>query len=136
MQTVEATQFAVCSHNGTITVRNPATHQHRTFRIRTQKKDSRFAPGMRVLSLLTGPDNETSFTPFAFVLEGGRVLVWSKYRGTQFERLARLMMHLEAEQQRHGLEVQWSAKCRCCNRKLTTPESIASGIGPVCGGDA
>jgi hypothetical protein len=25
-----------------------------------------------------------------------------------------------------------SARCRCCNRKLTDPASIELGIGPVC----
>ena len=135
MQTEEAVAFAVRTHNGTITVRNPASGQHRTFRIRTQKKDASFAPGKRVLSMLTGSDNENSYTPFAFVMPDGRVLVWRKHLGTQFERLGRLMMHLDEECRRHGLEVLWSAKCRCCNRKLTTPDSIASGIGPVCGGD-
>lgn len=135
MLTVEATGFAVRSHNGTITVKNPTTGQHRTFRIRTQKKDSKFAPGRRVLSLLTGSNNETSFMPFAFVENDGSVLIWNKHRGTQFHRLARLIQDLPGECERFGLEVSWSAKCRCCNRKLTTPESIASGIGPVCGGD-
>lgn len=90
---------------------------------------------MRVLSLLTGTNNETSYTPFAFVLNDGAVLVWTKHRGTQFERLARMIQNLDRECERFDLEVSWSAKCRCCNRKLTTPESIASGIGPVCGGD-
>ena len=37
--------FGLETHNGTITVSNPATGQHRTFRVRTQKPDARFAPG-------------------------------------------------------------------------------------------
>lgn len=135
MLTTEETQtFAAATHNGTITIDNPATGQHRTFRIRTQKKDARFAAGKRVLSLLSGPDNTSDYTPFAFIDEHGMVRVWNRYVDTQYERFARLIQNLKNEAERWKLDVQWSAKCRCCNRELTDPVSIATGIGPVCGG--
>ena len=50
--------------NGEITLTNRETGEHRTFRIRTNKEDARFAPGERVIALLTGPDNTTSYTGF------------------------------------------------------------------------
>ena len=126
--------FAAATHNGTITIRNPETEVHRTFRIRTQKKDSRFAPGKRVLSLLTGSDNTRDYSGFAFIEDDGTVRAWNRHIGTQYERYARLIQNLESETERWNLDVQWSAKCRCCNRELTDPTSISTGIGPVCGG--
>ena len=47
--------FDVRTHNGTITIHNPKTGDHRTFQIKTQPADAKFAPGRRVVSLLTGP---------------------------------------------------------------------------------
>jgi hypothetical protein len=124
--------FTATTHNGTFTVVNPASGEHRTFRIRTQKKDARFAPGERIVSLLTGPDNEEDFTGFGFIGQDGKVRVWNRFAGTQYDRYARLIGNLEAEALRWNLEVLWSAKCRCCNRELTDPVSLREGIGPVC----
>lgn len=33
---------------------------------------------------------------------------------------------------KHGFRLQWANKCICCGRKLTTPSSIDSRIGPEC----
>jgi len=126
-----AHEFTIATHNGKITVTNPAG-DHRTFQIKTQKADAKFAPGERIVGLLIGQDNQNDFQSFGFVKDDGRVVVWSKYRGTQFERLAKMLTNAESEAERFGLEFLWSATCRRCNRELTTPESIKSGIGPTC----
>ena len=133
--------FSVVTHNGTFTITNPGTGQHRTFRIRTQPEDANFAPGERILALLVGGDTtdfhlyiyRSAFRGFAFV-NGDRIVVWRRHRSTEFERLARLVEDLDIERDKWGLAVEWSAKCRRCNRELTTPESLAIGIGPICSG--
>lgn len=129
------------THNGILTVHNPATGQHRTFRIRTQPKDAKFAPGKRTVALLTGPQNTTDYTGFAFLetTPNGAVdlRVWRKRRApvgqpfTQYELLARFLERLGTVA---GVEINFEGACRVCNRALTTPESVAEGIGPVCGG--
>lgn len=43
-------------YSGTYTITN-SKGEHRTFRIKRQKKDAKFAPGARILSLMVGPDN-------------------------------------------------------------------------------
>ena len=123
--------FSITTHNGTVTAHNPSTGNHRTFRIRTQAKDARFAPGERVVSMLISPD---VYQSFGFVTADGRIVVWRKHQGTQLERYARMLMHPEREAARFGIVFTWSARCRVCNRELTNPESLASGIGPVCEG--
>ncbi len=132
MTTTTADNFTAATHNGTLTIENPATGQHRTFRIRTQKQDARFAPGQRIIGLLVGQDNENDYLQFGFVNDNGQVNVWSKYRGTEFEKFGRMISTLEESCKRWNLNAAWSVKCRRCNRELTTPESIASGIGPTC----
>lgn len=124
----------LATHNGTLTLTNPATGEHRTFRVKTQPDDAKFAPGQRIVSLLTGPDNTSDYTGFAFVNELGHVYCWTKKRGTIYERYARMLTDLAGVIERNKLEVNFEGRCRICNRPLTTPESVESGIGPVCAG--
>lgn len=99
--------------------------EHRTMRLRTQAPDAKFAPGKRVLSFLSGPDNEHDYTGFAFV-NGRKVQVWSAHRGNT--DLMADAQHLMAATD------QWllAAECRRCHRKLTVPSSIDAGLGPDC----
>ena len=129
---------SISTHNGEITMQNPATGQHRTIRIRTQKPDAKFAPGARIASLLNGHNNETDYLPFAFVKPSGRVIVWKRYRGeyrdpSSYEKLARMIQD-PARFEEQGVVYMFSTACRLCNRKLTRPESIRSGIGSTCAG--
>lgn len=121
------------THNGKFTVKSTRTGEHRTFRVRTQPQDSSFAPGKRVLALLTGPDNENSYTGFAFVDDFG-IHLWGKKKTEQYQALANMLERLQAHEDAGRVEVYAETTCRKCNRALTTPESILSGIGPVCGG--
>ena len=122
--------FNLSTHNGTITIFNPETGNHRVVQVKTQKVDSKFAPGERIISLQTGSCNETAFKGFGFVKADGRVIVWNKHRGTAFEKIGRIVENPAKWENR--LEFKFAGKCRKCNRKLTTPKSIDSGIGPVC----
>ena len=132
--------FDVRTHNGCITIHNPKTGGHSTLRIVTHKGKKAFAPylGKRTIQKLTGPDtgSKRCWTDFGFVSEAG-VSVFFKKRGTpssksEWEALAHLAQNPLGGQLRHGLEYLFEGTCRCCNRALTTPESVKSGIGPVC----
>lgn len=125
---------SIITHNGEITIHNPNTGNHRTFRIRTQPNDANFAPGKRIISLLTGNDNEGSYTGFGFVQPSGVVTVWRKRRGGVYDQYARMIASPAAYEEKHGLTFLFATRCRVCNRKLTTPRSIEVGIGPVCEG--
>ena len=126
---------SIFTHNGTITMENPETGNHRTIRIKTQKEDSRFAAGERIVSLLNGCDNEQDYVQFAFIKADGRVIVWKRYRGidgpSQYERLATMISDPERFEAR-GVNYMFSTTCRRCNRKLTTPKSLVLGMGPKC----
>lgn len=126
--------YNLATHNGTITIENPATRQHRTFSIRTQPEDAKFAPGQRIVALLTGPCNESDYQGFGFVAEDGTVLVWRSKRGGDFEKFADMLANPVSWMTRTGVNYLFEGRCIRCNRKLTTPESIRTGIGPVCAG--
>jgi hypothetical protein len=127
-------RFSIATHNGTITIRNTRTGNHRTFRIRTQAADARFAPGKRTVSLLTGSNNETDYTGFGFVGDDGGIVVWNARRADGdgiFEKYADMLTRPQAYES-SGCEYLWSERCRKCNRPLTDPTSISLGIGPKC----
>ena len=131
-------EASITTHNGIFTIHNPATGEHRTFRVSTVRKGN--LEGRRIVSLLTGPDNTSSYTGFGFLRDDGQVQVWKSKRAqtgepaTKWQRYGRFLQNLDGMVERHGLQVDAATCCRKCNRQLTTPESIASGIGPVCSG--
>lgn len=124
-------EFDVASHNGVITVRSSHSGEHRTFKITTQAEDAEFAPGERILSVLAGPDNTHDYMSIGFVKHEGRILLWKKHRGTQMEKITRVLQQV-SKYRDMGFEYLAEGRCRRCGRPLTTPESIRSGIGPVC----
>lgn len=125
--------FDIRTHNGKITVENTVRGTHRTFRIKTQPEDANFAPNERILSLLVGPDNTGDYLQIGFVKDDGRVILWRKYRTAQYEALVRVLQRPD-HYRSLGCQYHYEGRCRRCNRTLTTPESVQSGIGPVCAG--
>lgn len=128
-------------HNGFLTVTNETTGEHRTFRVRTQKEDAKFAPGSRIVSLLIGPDNTSDYQGFGFVKENGWIVLWKRNRTPRYEGLAKAVRlafrALEKGEDtfstpRATYSVQLSKRCRVCNRPLTSPESLTRGVGPEC----
>lgn len=121
------------THNGTWTITSHATGEHRTFKVKTVKDKEHPLHGKRIISLLSGSDNESDYIGFGFVFDK-YIAVFKKHRGTQYEKLARFLEHADQAEANGKITVQHSGTCRMCNRKLTVPESIASGIGPICAG--
>lgn len=124
--------FSAATHNGTITVESPSG-EHRTFRIRTQPEKANFAPGERILSLLSGTD-EYKGLGFLKTTRKGRpyVVLFKKNRTPYLKKLIKVVLfpeHYEAL----GCRFLYAGTCRACNRPLTNPASIDSGIGPICG---
>lgn len=127
-------EHSIATHNGMITMRNPQTGNHRTIRIKTQAQDAKFKPGARIIGLLTGSDNESDYTNFGEVNPDGSIHVWYKKRGTVFERYADMITRADHWEQNKGIEYLFDTRCRRCNLRLTTPESVLNGIGPTCAG--
>lgn len=136
---IGADQFDVSRHNGFLTLHSPTGH-HRTLKITTARGGQ--LEGRRIVSLLTGPnrDDRDNWQGFAFVAEGNgqpEIRVWHKFRGngekSQYEKLADLLER-PAYWAGRGMHYLLSTRCRRCNRPLTNPSSIMSGLGPYCEG--
>lgn len=151
--------------NGVWTIQGPKGH--RTYRISTiqaEKDDSLMAEsfrkrhaGKRVLELLTGPDNTSSYRGLAWYPGPTPVDMYAEFKkhtpfdeavakadkrsgigklwklGQTNEVLVNVFAKLvEREEQLKGYTVHFARHCYICNRLLTTPESIQRGIGPIC----
>jgi len=144
-------------HNGTYTIASPAG-KHVTIKLHTVLRGK--LEGRRILSLLVGPNNESDFAAVAFWNDDLQLAsAWNRYklthpsslvldgyhyssRGTsKTEQTLAIWVDLAvrgAEEDRHGFwfgegyRLHVAGHCVMCNRKLTTPESIESGIGPKC----
>lgn len=130
-------------YNGKYTIEN-SNGEHRTFSIKTQSKDANFAPGKRVIGLLTGSNNELDYTGFAFLSDDDEIVVWKSKRIDASGKPTIFMWYkyiLEVllcgfpntknlDMTRY--KVFEERRCMRCNRTLTTPESIQRGIGPEC----
>lgn len=98
---------------------------HTTFRVKIQPSDAEFAPGATLIEVLVGQDNTSDYSTFGF-LRDGRVFPFKSFRSHEA-----LLEH--AHQFLRDPAAALSAKhCARCNRVLTTPESIAAGMGPEC----
>ena len=107
---------------------------HRTFRVSPNQK---WCDGKTVISALTGPNNEWSYTGIGFV-HGNGVKLWAKFASDS--RMANLVERLVADAEgakqltldMAAQHVLTSKNCFACGKLLTDPTSIAMGIGPVC----
>ena len=123
--------------DGRYTISNTKTKGHRTFKISTVRNPKSPIATKRVVALLTGSDNTTSYTGFAFLDEEG-IHPWSNRRSAPWTVFAAMLWSLatdddDAERWREkGAELLVEGRCLCCGRALTVPESIRLGIGPVC----
>lgn len=144
-------------HNGTYTI-DHAERGHFTVKLHTVQKGN--LAGKRILSLLIGPDNQRDFQGCAFWDDDSRVVrVWKRFRGAEtrmrvdgfswsdgwsaYEKKLAIWCDLavrgSTEDRRgyqfgEGYRLLLEGRCVVCNRKLTEPESIRIGVGPVCRG--
>lgn len=132
--------------NATFTVEIPHTFQeekgtpdHYTYRI--VRKD-----GPRPVwfaGLLAGPDNNSDYQymgmyyPYrtSISLTGKSRYNEDSMPVRMLNRiLARIQDNSVEQMEASGFRLHHEGKCCVCGRKLTTPESIETGIGPVCAG--
>lgn len=109
-----------------------ADGEYVTLRIQEDFRDNPDA-NCRVAGFLSGPNNTSDYAGFAFVI-GGQVRTWKRFQGKlarQHEALA-VLMGAESTKEFGKAYAQISGNCYVCGRTLTTPESIAAGIGPIC----
>jgi Family of unknown function (DUF6011) len=128
--------------NSTVTLRSVKTGTRFTYKLQLKKLEEGETAGPRGLpifvKLLVGPDNWTNYKYLGYVLTGQNVY----WHGTKKSPIGKDAPGNKAfdwawKQLARGnlpdqLEIWHEGSCGRCGRKLTVPESIASGFGPEC----
>lgn len=113
----------------TVTVRSITTGTRFTYKIKKAEGDK----PLWFVSLLTGPENQDDYQYMGVIdPRGFRITGKSRFKVTAPSMLAISWLSRNWEDPR--AEVWHEGRCGRCGRTLTVPESIASGIGPVCEG--
>jgi hypothetical protein len=128
--------------NATFTVLNETTKNRFTFRIR---KAGYGTPtfneknGIFYISVLTGTDNISSYS-FLGTYFGGTSQIYRHSHKSKIgsEAISNKVMewffgsYLKNPTTFPTIKIFHSGKCGRCGKKLTTPDSIKSGLGPYC----
>jgi hypothetical protein len=132
-KTTLSTNF-ILGGKATFTVQNPKG-EHYTFKVRSNEWNGRV---YHKVALLTGPDNETSYTYLGRVIPNTGSFILTDKSKLPLDslpcRVAAFAFRCVWGTQSlpDGYQIRHEGKCGCCGRTLTTPESLDRGIGPEC----
>lgn len=115
--------------NATFTLRSKRTKSRFTYKINPNKD----RVDWHWVALLSGPDNEADFTPLGyFVGPEFRLNRKTSPEAPSTKAMQFLASCLEKGKLHPELQVFHEGRCGACGRKLTVPESVATGFGPDC----
>lgn len=123
-----------------LTVVKP-NRSHHTYKFRWVQPSENYHYRSCFVSVMTGTDNENHFSYIGLLnsftgglkTTRGSKLAADDVRVVIIDRvLSRLCANEQHIIESHGWELKHEGKCGRCGRKLTNPESIETGIGPVC----
>lgn len=137
MKTNIKTLDAILAGNAIFTCHN-ATGTHFTYRVKHAGRGNaldRTSP--LFVSVLTGPDNGSSYTYAGIVGKDGSVRLTQKsgFKDDSLSvRVLRwfLVLLRDGKTIPEGYGIHHEGRCLRCGRRLTTPESVERGLGPEC----
>lgn len=132
----KATVAFMLAGNAHVTFQSERTGAHYTYHVALAPRRTDGSPVTHFVAVLTGAD---SYEYVGFI-RNRAVYVHGGHR-SRIARTAKSHMafgwtwaHLTAGRMPETLTVWHEGRCGKCGRRLTDPESIASGLGPICGG--
>jgi hypothetical protein len=133
----------VTAGNATFTIVSKKTGKRYTYKMEGKKDDEgNFSGDLWFVKLLTGPDNEGDFTRIGVVVLDDGKYSYRKKGGYGTAPTKGLLWFFKCINQgqwprfSEQAEFWHEARCGRCGRKLTVPESVESGLGPICAGRA
>lgn len=118
----------------TFTVRNARTEGRYTYRVRRPKGEKKGAAALFV-SVLNGPSNEKDYAYIGFITDAGEFVPGKgpiPRTAVSVRGFAWVWSHVDRLADHPYVEVHHIGACGRCGRPLTVPESITTGLGPVC----
>lgn len=118
--------------NATFTIRSEETSTRYTYKIRQQNEGAPF-----FVSMLRGSNNDRDYQYIGYIFAEDRGTLKAGAKGMpsapSFKALSWTLAQLAAHARiPDKLSIFHDGRCCACGRKLTTPESVISGIGPEC----
>lgn len=134
-------EFLTAGH-AIFTVTNPSGEYY-TYRVSAPADQNELKP-IWFVSLLTGPNNLRDYTYLGLLRhdfnDNTKLVVHttakSKYTpdSKPFKVIQWAVKKIQEGTLPEGYDIKHIGRCGVCGRELTTPESIDSGIGPICAG--
>lgn len=124
----------VLGGNATITLESSGTGAYYTFKIKKNKQEE----NMFFVSLLTGPDNHSSYSYMGCIFDRSRFTLTKKSKYTKDSIPVKAFVYffnaliMKDEKRLAKINVYHAGTCNRCGRKLTTPDSVEIGLGPTC----
>jgi len=127
----------ILAGKSTFTIVSVDTKKRFTYKVTKLKKPKPGKKPFHFVGVMTGPDNQLSYTYLGVIDDVGKFHLTQKSRltssSTQFRAFDFLYRWLLQEPVlTDKIEFWHSGRCGRCGRILTVPESIANGIGPEC----
>jgi len=134
LNTPEAIQAFLFGGKAFVTLLNTEKNTRLTFKVNQPKKLK--GSNMHFVSVMKGADNEQSYTFVGTIFDEKSFKHSRKSMesqdGVASKTINAFMNMLNTKQIHSKLEVWHEGRCGCCGRKLTVPESIVTGLGPLC----
>lgn len=124
----------VFAGRATVTLVSEKTQAHFTYRVQAAQDKQDPERTIYFVHYLAGPDNQNSYAYLGMVpTANSPKLVLTKKSGAGPEAtVTRAFQFMLAHPDAATLRVLHSGRCGRCGRALTTPESITTGLGPIC----
>ena len=125
--------------NAHVTFQSAKTGTRFTYRVRVapDREEGQGGPS-HFVAVMTGPDNEGSYEYLGCIYRGRAYAHGRKSRigddAPSAVAFAWAWSRLVAGKMPPKLAIYHEGRCGACGRRLTTPESISTGLGPVCAG--
>lgn len=123
--------------NALFTIVSRKTGARFTFKV-SAARGEREKSKMRFVKVLNGPDNTSSYLYLGYVKTNQPGVMIAGNKGhpeaASYKAIAWTLKQLAVGKMPESLEFLHSGKCGCCGRALTVPESIKTGLGPICAG--
>jgi hypothetical protein len=122
----------ILAGNATVTLVSGKTGTRFTYRVRSPEK----IENLHFVSVLTGSSNENDYSYLGTIFSAKEFAHGKKSKigkdATSARAWAWAWNYLSKGQLPPNCEVWHDGRCGRCGRKLTTPESVAKGLGPEC----